>query len=677
MYDIKLLLYKLHPKRSINGLVHSLLIHCFWVSILRCYSYLKIANSILKEFALKYRVKVPRDHDRFKQDLECVTFRLNITQRWNNIIPTSLRFYIFINCCCGSSFTMEKEKATKRIAIVGGGPSGLFIYKRLIESGNRDFNIAIFEKKQQLGAGMPYSNDGANEEHITNVSANEIPHIVTSVEEWLQTVSKETLSHFNIDPKRFNEYKVLPRLLFGQYLSAQFDLLKKSADKAAINTAIYLNSQVTDIVDQPEDAEVWVKTEQKSIFKFDTVIISTGHYWPRKYEGTIPDYYDSPYPPAKLASNYNHPVAIKGASLTAIDAIRTLARHNGKFTDTNGKLSFEGSDKSPQFRLVMHSRNGLLPAVRFHLEDTHLLSDSLLTPEEITAHIVANGHFLSLDFIFEKDFKAIFRDKDPEFYESIKDMTIEEFVDSMMQLRERLDPFVLLQAEYIEAEKSIKRRQSVYWKEMLAVLSFAMNYPAKYFSAEDMLRLQKALMPLISIVIAFVPQASCRELMALHNAGVLELVAVGDDSTITPQKKGGATYHYTDENGESHAQYYKTFMDCVGQPHLSYEDFPFESLLKNRSVSPARLRFRSAEEGKSEIEAGNKKVEQDPNGDYFLSVPGIAINDNFQIIDQYGAFNSKLFIMAVPYIGGFNPDYSGLDFCEAASKRIVESLFRA
>ncbi|WP_192501012.1 hypothetical protein [Flavobacterium sp. PL002] len=57
----------------------------------------------------------------------------------------------------------------------------------------------------------------------------------------------------------------------------------------------------------------------------------------------------------------------------------------------------------------------------------------------------------------------------------------------------------------MEAEKSIKRQQSIYWKEMLATLSFAMNHPAKYFSAEDMQRLQTVLMPLIYIVIAFVP----------------------------------------------------------------------------------------------------------------------------------------------------------------------------
>jgi hypothetical protein len=30
--------------------------------------------------------------------------------------------------------------------------------------------------------------------------------------------------------------------------------------------------------------------------------------------------------------------------------------------------------------------------------------------------------------------------------------------------------------------------------------------------------------------------------------------------------------------------------------------------------------------------------------------------------------------MAVPFIGGLNPDYSGLDFCDTAASRIVRKL---
>jgi uncharacterized NAD(P)/FAD-binding protein YdhS len=553
----------------------------------------------------------------------------------------------------------------KRIAIVGGGPSGLFMFKRLVESDIANLSIDIFEKREQLGAGLPYSTAGANDEHITNVSGNEIPLLVTPIADWIKGVPAQTLERFHIN-ERFNDYKVLPRLLFGQYLSDQFALLIEKATHARIKHEVHFNSPVTDIIDHPNYVAVQVSDDQ--LFNFDVVIICTGHNWPVKHEGLVPGYFDSPYPPSKLKLELNHPVAIKGSSLTAVDAIRTLARHHGTFERDDENTTFKLNLEYPDFKIVMHTRNGMLPAVRFHLEDSHLENDKLLTPEEIAAHISTNDGFLSLDFVFEKDFKEIFRDKEPKFYQRIKHMSVEEFVDDMMDLRERLDPFQLLKAEYVEAEKSIKRKESVYWKEMLGVLSFAMNYPAKHLSAEDMQRLQKVLLPLISIVIAYIPQSSTEELLALHTAGLLEIIPVGDDSKVEAQPDGGAVYHYDDQS-----VFYNTYVDCVGQPHLNYKDFPFKSLLTHKRISPARLKFKSVTEGKKAMMDG-KDVEMDSSGAYFLHVSGITINDSFQVIDEYGAFNEHIYIMAVPYIGGYNPDYSGLDFCEEASAAIIRNI---
>ncbi|HWW40372.1 FAD/NAD(P)-binding protein [Pedobacter sp.] len=567
-------------------------------------------------------------------------------------------------------------KNIKHIAILGGGPSGLFMFKRLIESGRTDINIKIFERKNKLGAGMPYSAEGANDEHITNVSSNEIPMLVTSLADWINSVSKDTLDKFHIDPTRFNEYKVLPRLLFGQYLTAQFDLLQKQARENGVEYQIYYNTEATDITDYPEQGMVVIEINGGEKFEFDQVIICTGHYWPKRYEGKVPGYFDSPYPPVKLGLKLDHPVAIKGSSLTAVDAIRTLARHNGTFNKhPEGYLFYQLHKHSPNFKLVLHTRNGMLPAVRFHLEDSHLSNDELLSNEEIAKHIAENEGFLSLDYVFEHDFKLPIKEKQPEFYQQIKEMSLEEFVSAMMDLRERLDPFQLLKAEYAEAEKSIRRRESVYWKEMLGVLSFALNYPAKYLSAEDMQRLQKTLAPLISIVIAYIPQSSSEELMAMHQAGVLELISVGDDGQVEAGDEGGATYNYTDETGEKLSVYFNTYVDCVGQPHMAFEDFPFKSLLNKGTVSPAMLKFRSAIEGRKAMEEG-KDVRQDSKGNYYLKVSGIAINDYFQVVDAYGAFNDRIYIMAVPYIGGYNPDYSGLDFSEAASAAIVKRLLQ-
>lgn len=570
---------------------------------------------------------------------------------------------------------MVKNQLYKQIAIIGGGPSALLMYKKLVEAG-QDFEISIFEKKHHLGMGMPYSAEGANFEHITNVSENEIPPLVTSIEEWSKTLPADFLIKFNIDPHHFNEYKVLPRLFFGAYLEGQFDLLQKKAKQLGLKTNVYLNTEVIDIIDEPNHNEVKVILKGETSLTFNHVIICSGHNWPKTFEGKIKGYFDSPYPPTKLKLKLNHAVALKGSSLTAIDAIRTLARNNGRFlNDDNGYLIYKLADHAPNFKMIMHSRSGLLPAVRIHLEDTHLKNDALLTLEEIKQHRQENGGFVSLDYIFNENFKLQFLKKDIAFYEKIKDLNLEQFVDLMMAQREEISPFALLKAEYKEAEKSIKRHQSVYWKELLGSLSFTLNYPAKYFSAEDMMRLKKTLMPLISIIIAFLPQSSCDEILALHDAGVLDLVSVDENSREEARVDGGVTYRYIAEDGTNKDIFYPTFINSIGQPHLNKADFPFKSLVNDQTISEAMLKFKSAELGEKMI-TENKDVLQTENGDYYLKIAGIGINDNYQVTDHYGSYNERIYIMAVPYIGGFNPDYSGLDFCEQASEKVINSLMK-
>ena len=182
-------------------------------------------------------------------------------------------------------------------------------------------------------------------------------------------------------------------------------------------------------------------------------------------------------------------------------------------------------------------------------------------------------------------------------------------------------------------------------------------------------------MPLIAIIIAFVPQSSCEELIALHDANVLDLISVGNDSEVIAGSPVGAVYRYQDEGGKSIEAKYETFIDCTGQRHLSTEDFPFRSLINNKTASSAMVRFQSPVNGERASLNGNKQVVQSKNGDYALKVPGIAIDDHFQVVDEDDVSNPRVYILAVAYIGGFNPDYSGLDFGEEASRRVVAKIF--
>lgn len=567
-------------------------------------------------------------------------------------------------------------KNIKSIGIVGGGPSALFLVRELLKCGNEYLKIEIFERNDKLGAGMPYSREGASLEHITNVSGNEIPELPVSVTDWLKQLPKDVLGQYLLNGQNVSEFKVLPRLLFGDYLAGEFKKLGELAEAKGITLVVHLGVAVEDILENEEQSLVDIITDDEEKFPFDHVVICSGHHWPKQLEGIYNNCYDSPYPPKKIAQQRDHRVAIKGASLTAIDALKTLARANGAFSRNGDHIpEYRLAPGTEDFKMILHSGNGLLPAVRFHLEDSHLSKEAIFSIEEVQEILRTNDGFVSLDHVFKTKFLAPLREMNAPFYEKVRDFSMEEFVDAVMELRENVDPFDLLLAEYREAEKSIRRKESVHWKEMLAVLSYVMNYPAKYFSAEDMLRLQRTLMPLISLVIAFVPQTSVEEMLALHSAGVLELVPVGKDSRIEPQDEGGIIYHYQDADGTWKQDRFQTFVDCSGQPKLSLTQLPFPGLKNSKNLTQAKVRFRDPAVGKKELNSGNEKVTVSTEGHYYLEVPGVAINDYFQPVDEFGALSERLHLMAVPYMGGYNPDYSGLDFCETAAARIAEAIF--
>lgn len=198
-----------------------------------------------------------------------------------------------------------------KIGIVGAGPSGLFVYKRLIETGNTNFQIELFEKKDVLGCGIPYGKEGALPEHITNVSGNEIPELPVGLTDWIKKQSPEMLQHYNINQKDFDAYNVLPRLLFGKYLEDQFNVLQMQARQNNFVFTVHKNLKVIDIKDLPDEELVKVKTENDACFLFDIVIICTGHFWPSPHKDRI-GYFDSSYPPSILNTKTGYPIGIKG-----------------------------------------------------------------------------------------------------------------------------------------------------------------------------------------------------------------------------------------------------------------------------------------------------------------------------------------------------------------------------
>lgn len=556
-------------------------------------------------------------------------------------------------------------KNTSKIAIIGGGPAALLMLKHLLKMAILPEEIYIFEKNKRFGVGMPYSEFGATEEHIANVSANELPEMVNSFKEFYFEQYKES----------YNENKVLPRLLLGDYLENQFEKYLHIAKQIGVKVIARKNTPVLDIIKNDEIDKFEIITNPENDLFVDKVIVSTGHVWPKTYEDKVKGWYDSPYPPNKFKEKTNCIVAIRGTSLTAIDAVKTIARLNGKFVkETNGDVKYIVNKDSEKFKIHLFSTSGFLPALRFHTEDETFSSKWIMSLQEIYDIKQKNDGFVPLDTVFEYSFKRPLREKDPKFYEEIKDLTIKEFVDKMLEIRKEVDSFDLFEAEYKEAQKSIKNKESITWKETIYAFSYAMNYPAKHFSAEDMLRLQKTLMPLISVIIAALPQSSYHEIMALYKADLIDLIQVDKNSTIEPDGDAGVIYSYKSVEGVNINAHYDFFIDAIGQKKMNWTDFPFDGLRNLKLTSPGFLDFKDEKIGKKMLEEKKEKVVEGYNHNYYLEVSGLGINDYFQSINIYKETIPSVYIMTVPFIGGLNPDYSGLDFCDTAGERIAEAI---
>ena len=89
-------------------------------------------------------------------------------------------------------------------------------------------------------------------------------------------------------------------------------------------------------------------------------------------------------------------------------------------------------------------------------------------------------------------------------------------------------------------------------------------------------------------------------------------------------------------------------------------------------VSPATSKFRNQEVGREFCEREPERALLDNDGEVFLKLAGVAINDLYQPLNSQGRPMPHLYILAIPLIGGHNPDFSGLDVADLASSIAVE-----
>jgi uncharacterized NAD(P)/FAD-binding protein YdhS len=540
-----------------------------------------------------------------------------------------------------------------RIAIIGSGPTGIYTFKGLVAS-RHPMTITVFEELPDPGKGTPYHPAVNDRAMLANIASIEIPRIVDTLVEWLNGHSDAGLQKLGLERARIGEREFYPRVVIGEFLAGQFWKLVDQAKARGHTVMIRASTKITDIrlqkshvalISQQGDASATTET-------FDHVVMATGHDWPENTE-VSPGYFMSPWPASAIKRIGAVEVGILGTSLSGIDAAITVAAAHGIFLrDDQGQLVYQKT--ADGLHMTMMSRKGLLPEADFYCPIPYEPL-KYCRPEAVET-LISQGSTGLLDDVFNL-FKAELGAADPDYASSIGLglATIEDIAERYFRKRQAADQFVGAARNLAEAKKNKAEKFTVQWRYAILRMHEIIARAVPHLDAEDLKRFHKYFKPVFVDDYATVPHESVERLLALHNAGALDVVALGDDYEINrSENETGATI--TVDRREKH---YAAFIDATGQHAASAADLPFPSLRRSGLVKEAATE-RSAQMSASLQRTG-----------------GIDVDGAFRpIIDQ--PVTRNLYCVSVPFLLHKLPFIQGItsarDMGDIVSRAVISSI---
>ncbi|HUD92579.1 FAD/NAD(P)-binding protein [Sphingobium sp.] len=535
------------------------------------------------------------------------------------------------------------------IAFVGAGPTTIYTLHALLEQARTPFDLTIFERQGSVGKGTPYRPGWNDPAMLSNIASGEIPPLEESLFDWLSRQPPERLGKLRIAPADIDERTFYPRVALGEYFYDQFRLLLARAEQAGATVTVRTHSLVTDAVAGADGMRLIFKNRRGELVEetFDHVVLATGHQWPAEPE-VRPGYFLSPWPASALAQVPACSIGIRGSSLSAIDAAVALAVTHGAFVeDAAGGLSYDASPGADAFHMTMLSRKGLLPEADFYFPIPYEPL-SFCTAEAVEALVSAEvDDLLDRSFsLFKKELAAA----DPDYARAValEDADMETFCDRYFAQRIESDPFAWAKLNLAEAERNYARHHTVAWRYAILRMHEVIELLVPHLNDEDFERFSRLLKPVFVDDYATVPHESIRRMLALHEAGKLDVRAVGEDYRIDSHKpQAGAVL---DVGAET--IHFPVFIEATGQRALAAKDFPFPSLREQGIVRDV------PQTGKS----GPRR--------------GIVIDDEFHPVSP-DIPADQLFCLSLPFLMGRHPFVQGITSAHAMGQVVGGELAAA
>ena len=513
-----------------------------------------------------------------------------------------------------------------RLAIIGAGPTCLYLLHAL-QGRVSGCTIDIYEKGQRAGSGLPYAENTATRLMLANIASIEMPRLEETLLAFLRRQDDKVLSKHGLCKDALHERSFVPRVLIGRHLERQFALLVRKLRLAGNNVRVRSGCAVHDII--PCGDNVLLRADG-GMRLHDMVVMATGHQFP-SHRPDVPRYFASPYSglleQAMPAVRYG----IMGSSLTACDAVFALAEQHGAFkTRADGALSYVRYPEAGGFAMTMMSRKGLLPEADFYhplpYRPLAILDDAVVTS------MLAAGSSGLLDAIF-----ALMRRElqcaDPAWCQSIglDALDADSFPEAYFAARKATSPFDWAARNLAEVERNHAARRTVEWRYALLRMHETVERCVPQLGPADRRRFDNGLAQVFIDNYAAVPCETIRRLLALREAGVLDLVKLGQGYDCNRH-----TQQVVPESGQELS--FDFLIDATGQRALKPRDLPFRTL---RTLIGAEERFRY---------------------------------DNAFMLRHRRLGSARIALLALPYLLDRRPFAQGLVACDEIARRTADCI---
>ena len=519
--------------------------------------------------------------------------------------------------------------ALRNIAIVGTGPTGLYTLHHLLQS-KSPLSITLFEAGPLAGVGQPYSPEAAQVTMLANIASIEIPPLGETYLAWLCRQPRPILQMYGADPDRLHERQFLPRLLLGGWFRDRLEHMLAQSHALGHRVALREQALVIDVAQAEGDLRVTFEAPQgKETLLFSHVVLATGHDWPDDPDHDA-GHFVSPWSGLIGADLPATSTGILGTSLSGIDAAMAVACQHGKFAEApDGTLMFLFAEGAEALKITLMSRQGLLPEADFWCPIPYRPLRHL-TEEALAAERAAGRDGL-LDRLWARCVADIAA-ADPAYVEStgLAHLTPEGFAKVYFAPRLAMDPFDGAAANLAQVSRNTAARRVVEWRYAILRLHEPMESMVADLTEADRARFDVLKRVFIDNYAAVPPQ-SIQRLLALHRAGVLDILTLGADYSLT--RTDGET-HVITETGET--AHFEVFIDARGQRSLGVADLPFPTLR-------AAL-------------GGDKRP--------------VPISDSFAILGQGG----RLFLPAAPYLLSRLPFVQGITASQDLGETVAAAI---